>query len=304
MYSHEFKVNDETFKISIRIEKKMIENIETDDWSIGVRLVKVDDGSLESTVSFKVEFQDTEIVRFTKKNIKKGRYLGWSNVLNAGHIDNLPDNTLNLFCTVTLHSKEKDILSTKRSRSGTNLIEEELASFKRRKVGLPSSKEKLFTDFIIESEDGMVIKCHRNFLASHSSVLRAMLESDMKEAKEKRLKMDFCGELLQNFVNFLYDTTLDDEIVVKLYEDFLHLSDMYDVGHLKLQTENILIKNLSTVSMINYYVLGDLYNAKNLKEAARTFIANNKDCFKDEEFTNQLQKIDPARIVEIMKIIM
>ena len=306
--SHEFKIGDDCFRIIVLIDKGngKTNDQTSEEWWLGACLYKTESSSSsESTISFKLEFLDTNLkeVRFTGITLKKKSNRGFPCLMNREFIDALPTNSVNLFCTVTLHSKEKDILSTKRSRSSTNLIGEELASYKRNKVGLPTSKDKLFTDFVIESEDGMVIKCHRIFLATHSPVFRAMLESEMKEAKERRLKLDFCGEFLQNAVNFLYDTTLDEEIVLKHYEDFLHLSDKYDIGHLKLQIEDVLIKNLSTDLMTNYYVLGDLYNAKNLKEAARNFMVNNKDCFKKEEFTNQLKKLNPDRIVEIMKLI-
>ena len=100
---------------------------------------------------------------------------------------------------------------------------------------------------------------------------------------------------MQHFVDFLYDAHLETEIVLKHFEDFLQLADKYALDHLKLQTEDILIKNLSTELMTNFYALGDLYNAKNLKEAAKTFIANNKDCFKDKEFLKQLHKLSIQR---------
>ena len=97
---------------------------------------------------------------------------------------------------------------------------------------------------------------------------------------------------------------VNEEVVFRHFEDFLQLSDKYDIGNLKLQIEEILIKNLSKDLMTDFYVLADLYNAENLKEAARNFIAHNKDIFKDKEFTKQLEKYNPKRIVEIMNIAM
>ena len=299
--SHEFKIKDETFHIEIVFNdsRKHSES----DKEKGLLVVYLC-GSPESNVSFKCEFLDIDKPALNKKTLKKKIKWGWLTPLNKAEIEALPNNTLNLFCTVTLHIKEEDSRITKRSRSCTNLVEEELASYKKRRVGLPTTQDKLFTDFVIESEDGMAIKCHRNFLASNSPVFRAMLVNNMMEANERRLKLDFGGEVLQHFVDFLYDSNLDKEVVLKYYEEFLHLAEMYDIGHLKLQIEDILIKNLSMDVMISYYVLGDLYNAKNLKEAARTFLINNRDCFKDKEFSKQLQKLNPERIVEIMNIVM
>ena len=306
--SHKFKIKDETFTIEISFFN---EAKNAEECSIGVYLSLSKEesrGSPKSIVSFKCEFLgiDRPELEYKKRTFKKrGQSIwGWPEVLNKTEIEVLPNNTLNLFCTVTLHIKEKDSRITMKSRSVANLVEEKIASYNKRKVGIPTAQEKLFTDFVIESGDGMVIKCHRNFLASHSSVFRAMLINDMTEANERRLKLDFCGEVLQHFVDFLYDTTLDKEVVLKHYEDFLNLAEMFDIDHLKLQIEDVLIKNLSTDVMTSYYVLGDLYNAQILKEAARVFLVNNRDCFKDKEFIKQLQKLNPERIVEIIGIVM
>ena len=303
--SHEFMVNDETFIIEIDISTLKDSNATTEQKWLGIFLKKTEtSGPKMSKVSLKVEFPDgnRKELKFKCKDLERKHNWGWPRVFKL--VSSFPNNSLNLLCTLTLHSKDKDVVSTKRSRSCGTLVEDELKSFKRRRVGLPTSRDKLFTDFAIESEDGMIIKCHRVFLASHSTVFKAMLESDMKEARDKRLKLKFSGEILHHFVDFLYDTFLKTKIILQHYEDFLHLAEKYDIKHLKLQTEDVLIKNLSTDLMINYYVLGDLYNAENLKEAAKIFIVSNKDCFKDKEFTKQLQKFNPERIVDIMNIVM
>ena len=304
--SHEFTIDDESFKIQVQIDdlkNANRNNSSTARWA-GVFLFNTETlGKERSIVSLKLELHNKQVFEFKNHDLEMKNGWGWQKVLNKAGCETLPNNTLDLHCTVTLHSKAEDVLSIKRSRCGANLANDELARIEKERLGLPSSKDKLFTDFVIESEDGLDIKCHRVFLASHSSVFKAMLESDMTEARDRRLKLDFCGELLQHFVDFLYDTTLDTEIVLKHYEEFLNLSEQYDIKRLKLQTEDILMKNLSTELMTDYYVLGDLYNAENLKEAARTFMVNNKDWFKDKEFTEQLQKLHPERIVEIMRIV-
>ena len=303
--SHEFKIKDESFQVIIVLGERKIKESGAEESELGVFLTKTN-SSPKSIVSYTCKFLDIRRpeLDYDKETLKKGHLMGFRTALRKISIDALPNNTLNLFFTVTLHSKEEDSRVTKKSRSEANRVEEELMNNEKRKAGLPSSKEKLYTDFEIESEDGGVIQCHRVFLASHSPVFKAMLDSNMKESHERRLKVNFGGEVLQHFVYFLYDTTLDKEVVLRHYEDFLHLADKYDIGHLKLQIEDVLIKNLSTDVMINFYILGDLYNAKNLKEAARTFLVNNKDCFKDKEFSKQMQRLDPEKILEIMNIVM
>ena len=168
----------------------------------------------------------------------------------------------------------------------------------------PSSTDRPFPDFIIESEDGQEIPCHRVFLATWSKVFRAMFESDMKEASENRLKLEFQAEVLQQFVDFFYDTEVRSDILLKNYEDFLNLSEKYDLDLLKLKTELVLMKNLSLENTVDYYMLGDLYNAKHLKDAAKKFMINNKNCLKDTKLATMLKSYDSDKVVDIMQILL
>lgn len=314
LFSHEFYINEDSFMINVAFEEKDAQDAEdneeieeTNEKFLGIYLKKTNaSGGKRSTVAMKVNIEGLEETYdvVEKRKMKKDETYGIGEIFSKDEFLNLqlPNNTLTLFCTVTLYSKERNVLTITRTRS-VQMVQEEIKRLRKEKIGLPTSKERLFTDFSIESEDGKIIECHRVFLASQSTVFKAMLQSNMKEAKEQRLKLDFSEEFLQHWVNFLYDTTIKKEIVMKYFEDFLHFSDKYDIQLLKLLTEDVLIKNLSTDLMLSYYTLGDLYNAENLKEAAKTFIVKNKECFKDQEYTSQLQKLNPEKIVEIMKII-
>ena len=169
----------------------------------------------------------------------------------------------------------------------------------------PLSKMKHFTDFKIESEDGVEIPCHRVFLASRSNVFFTMFESQMKEASEGKIKLNYNSEVLQSFVDFFYESSVKADILLKYHEEFLNLSEQYDLELLKLLTEYVLIKNLSVQNMAEYFMLADLFNAQELRDAARKFLINNKDCFKEDDYlTNQLKTFDADRIFEIMKIVL
>ena len=126
--SHDFKVNDEEFYIKIRIDKrKQLESSEEQRW-LGVFLYKKDIAPTgRPKVSFKIKFLnvDRQDIEYSRQVFERSNHWGWMCLLTRRNCEGILDNTLNLLCTVTLHSKEKDILSTKRSRSSSTLVEDE-----------------------------------------------------------------------------------------------------------------------------------------------------------------------------------
>ena len=144
-----------------------------------------------------------------------------------------------------------------------------------------NNDERLFTDFAILSKEGKEFPCHRFILSSQSQVMKAMLTTDMNETKEGQMKLDYRDEVVKNFVDYFYTGIVPREVLKENLDIFLTLSELYDLAPLKLQTEEVATEIMTTDNMIEMFILSDLHNADNLKEASELFIKKNKDKLKE-----------------------
>ena len=85
------------------------------------------------------------------------------------------------------------------------------------------------TDFVIVSESGKEIPCHKFVLAMKSTVFEAMLDmQDSKEVLTGRVQInDASDEALEMMVSYIYNTDIqiqDEDI----YQDLLVLSNKYN----------------------------------------------------------------------------
>ena len=110
---------------------------------------------------------------------------------------------------------------------------------------------------------------------------------------------------MKNFIRFLYTNNIKDRILLQKSEIFLDLAEQYDLGLLKLKTEAVMIKNLSTDNMLDYFLLGEHFRAENIKEASKIFIDSNKEYLrKEKNLTTKLQFADSSTMVELLKTIL
>lgn len=97
-------------------------------------------------------------------------------------------------------------------------------------------------DITIISGDGEAICCHKSALASQSSVLKAMLETEMKEAKTQKIEMQDCSmETISALLDYLYRGELtkpsqSPELAFQL----LQTSHMLNIEKLEKELKRIL----------------------------------------------------------------
>merc|ERR1711915_93398 len=103
----------------------------------------------------------------------------------------------------------------------------------------------------------------------------------MKEKKEGKMTLDYSDEVVENFVNYFYTRTVPREVLRDNLDIFMTLSELYDLAPLKHQTEEVAVEQMTTDNMVDMFVLSDLHNADNLKEASEFFIKKNKDKLKE-----------------------
>ena len=109
-----------------------------------------------------------------------------------------------------------------------------------------NNNEKLFPDFAILSKEEKRFPCHRFILSSQSQTMKAMMTTDMKEAKEGQVKLDYSDEVVEKFVDYFYTQTVPKEVLKVNLDSFMTLSELYDLGPLKHQTEEVAVEEMTS----------------------------------------------------------
>ena len=143
----------------------------------------------------------------------------------------------------------------------------------------------MFSDFTILSEEGKEFPCHRYILSSQSSVMMAMLTTNMKEKEEKQVELKYSEVVVAHFVEYFYSGKVPRKILETNLTSFLELSGQYDLAPLKLLTEEAAIGMICSENMVDLYVLADLHTNEKLKNAARLFIKKNREELKKKDLT-------------------
>eukprot|EP00092_Neocalanus_flemingeri_P084743 GFUD01106500.1.p1 GENE.GFUD01106500.1~~GFUD01106500.1.p1 ORF type:complete len:340 (+),score=75.69 GFUD01106500.1:49-1068(+) len=167
-------------------------------------------------------------------------------------------------------------------------------------VTLKMFEEKAFTDFLVICNDKS-FACHKAFLTARSPVFKAMMESDMKEAKEGAIELENCDETVaESFVKFFYTGQVDEEVLKENIAKFLELSDKYDLSCLKAIAEQIMIANLDIVNMLGFFLAGDLYHGEKIRAAAKTFLRQNRRSLVKQEGWREASK-NHDLVLELME---
>ena len=139
------------------------------------------------------------------------------------------------------------------------------------------------SDFVIVSQTGKEIPCHKFVLAMTSPVFEAMLE--MKESKEVsngRVEIiDVSDQALEAMVNFIYTNDIQENEDV--YEDLLILANKYDLKKLAEKIIPKFVAKLDVDNCIEGYVFGFLHHYEKIKEAARMIIVSEWDWLQKEK---------------------
>lgn len=138
--------------------------------------------------------------------------------------------------------------------------------------------EKLFnnekySDFTLVTDDDQEIPVHKSVLSTRSVVFEAMMETNMRENKEKRAKIeDISAPAFIEFLRFIYcgkvvDTAIDEHAV-----ELLYAATKYDIQDLKPHCVLSLATNLSVTNAIETMMLADLHGEGKLKRFCIDFV--------------------------------
>jgi len=134
-------------------------------------------------------------------------------------------------------------------------------------------RDEQFANFwIVCGEE--TFSCHRAVLASRSSFFRALFNSQMDESKSgKMVVVDMSTDTIRDVLMYIYSGRVEE--IDNKAMDLLEAADRFDLPGLKKSCEECLIGTLDKENVLDLFVLADLHNAVELREAAKTLIVDN-----------------------------
>merc|ERR1712126_125361 len=141
-----------------------------------------------------------------------------------------------------------------------------------------------------------IFDCHKVMLSARSPVFRAMFQAEMEEKKTNKVDInDLHPDILAEMLHFIYTgkTPKLDEIA----GDLLGAADRYQIDKLKAACEEFLCLSINVDNCIDLLVIGDLYNADNLKRFSLKFISRNG--IKASDWKETLKNC-PALMIEVI----
>jgi len=153
-------------------------------------------------------------------------------------------------------------------------------------------------DVLVNCGD-QVFYCHKFMLSARSQVFHAMFNSDMVENKSGSVTVeDFHPNVLKEMLQYIYTgCTL---AIDKYGRELLAVAEKYQLLKLKTCCEEYLSGTLDVENCIDLLLLGDLNQAKTLKETALEFFSKNLSSFKEGEWKKRLND-HPILAIEVME---
>ena len=131
----------------------------------------------------------------------------------------------------------------------------------------------LFADVTITCGD-KEFRAHKVILASQSPVFKKMFEIDMKEKRSGVIKVsDITPAVMSDLLAYLYTGTAPH--VDTLVRELLNVANKYELPRLLSICETTLVTKITANSVLEIFILADLYRAKTLKKACLGFIKCN-----------------------------
>ena len=151
-------------------------------------------------------------------------------------------------------------------------------------------------DLVLVCVDGEV-KAHRSIMAARSPAFEAMLESEMKEKRSGRVKVnDFGINIVKAMVQFIYTAKIDEEIedIVEL----MKIGDKYLIKSLVDDCGRKLAKAISKENVLDLGAVADSFSAEDLLKSCANFVLKNLEVLGDD--LEKLPKDSPIFLKSIV----
>lgn len=140
-------------------------------------------------------------------------------------------------------------------------------------------------DFTLIIANGKEFKAHGHLLSNASRFFERLLNTDMKEAKERKVRLEMITEsIMINILDFIYAGKV--QILTEGHaEELVAVADYLFLPRLKTFAENFLVKMLNPTNCISNYYFGEMYSCDKLPAESKKFIFENfTTVAKSEEF--------------------
>ena len=150
-------------------------------------------------------------------------------------------------------------------------------------------KNEQFCDVVLEvcnGEDQARFNAHRVVLSAASPFFYSALNSDMKESKERLIRLEDTSKIaIEQLLDYLYTGHVD--VTEHNAFDLLKIADFLVIPSLKEVSSKVIIQTLSSSNCFMAYYLAVNYRCFELQEKARDFIyANFTRVVEHEDFLN------------------
>lgn len=130
---------------------------------------------------------------------------------------------------------------------------------------------KAFSDFKFICSDGVEIPAHRLICSAYSPVMKAMFNTEMKEAKDCVVHVtDIDGKTMNEVLRFIYTQSVC--CIDTLGLDILYAAEKYGLDELKHLCLTKMTDNISIDNALEYFCLADRYNNSDLLTSSISFI--------------------------------
>ena len=135
-----------------------------------------------------------------------------------------------------------------------------------------------------------VFDCHQVVLAARSPVFRAMFQSNMKEAQSRKVEvLDVVPEVFSELLSFIYTGMIPK--LEMFAEELLAAANKYQLDQLKEICVNHLCSIIDVKNCLHYLVIGDIYQAEQLKVSSLQYLDRHKArIFKSKDWKENLEK--------------
>jgi len=156
------------------------------------------------------------------------------------------------------------------------------------------------SDVTLVASDGREFPAHVLILSSRSPVFAAMFRHDMKEQQEKRVTIDdLNSQAVKGLLNFIYTDTVP-RVSLLLAQQLLYASQKYTIPRLKTFCEDVMAAGLNTENAAEFLSAAHLYDAAQLRSAAKYFTVRHLGDVKKTQGWKNLQSSSPHVADEIV----
>ena len=146
---------------------------------------------------------------------------------------------------------------------------------------------------------GEKIKAHKFILTARSPVFSAMLQSNMLESINSKIKIDDADkDVLKEMLRYMYKGEVDKDFTN--FKDLLVLADKYQVGELIKDCGTKIVESLNKDNVFEIGNFAEIHNAEELtRECIKFVLKNASDCL-NQDWEDQIKEC-PKMMLQFLK---